>query len=118
VVQTLAAVHSRNHPRRGRQGEAGHVQTVASGTPDHSGVPDISDGARHLASATEIQAHDVTADLIRQLAERARASRFRRYRDRVKGLPATPFIPQKAAGPHDTPLTPVVRAGILLPAFS
>lgn len=90
------------------------MQTVASGTPDHSGVPDISDGARHLAPATEIQAHDVTADLIRQLAERARASRFRRYRDRVKGLPATPPIPHKAAGPHDTPLTPVVRVGIFL----
>jgi hypothetical protein len=63
------------------------VQTVADGAPDSGGVvPGIADDTRHLVSLSDDYPCEVTAELARQLAERARASRFRRYRDRMKQL--------------------------------
>ena len=65
------------------------MQTVADGSPDSGGgVPGIADNARHLASLSDEYPCEATAELARQLAERARASRFRRYRDRVRQLAA------------------------------
>jgi hypothetical protein len=48
----------------------------------------MADDVRHLASSRDDRACEVTAELARQLAERARASRFQRYRDRAKQLAA------------------------------
>lgn len=87
------------------------MQTVADGSPDSGGgVPGIADDARHLASLSDEYPCEFTAELARQLAERARVSRFRRYRDRMQRLAAP--RPAQAADPHGTPLTPVVRVGI------
>jgi hypothetical protein len=61
------------------------------------------DAHLHVQDASD---HDcaISADLVRSLAERARASRFRRYLDRVADDPALASLRgPRAAGPHGTP---------------